>query len=389
MCASLDAYSRVTGLLVAGPGQREVLARTSSVTYSPAHVADMMTVASAAAAAAGSAGAPAGSVSPSSPVTLSVGGAAGGAGGATSPAGAAGTSAAGSHSPSSPGVISSVTAGPPPLTAAAAVALAAGFTLPSGVPAIAAAGAPPLTASDLDSAASSLAAAAADSAAAGGAAEGTFGPSGFETPDDRNVKPFRSMFTTPKEKSDNIEGRLQELSEAIHDTYEGLFVLNQPVGHKTTDTPVEYVGRIVTGTEGATADAKINAASVLLEASSSDAGVSSNTRVALDLSELPGYSLFPGQVVAVKGINPRGDKMIVQALYHGAPPPPAALPAANAAALAAVAAETDAAPLRIWAAAGPFCLQHELDFSPLQDLLLELEAASEPPDVLLLVRIRC
>jgi DNA polymerase alpha subunit B len=180
-----------------------------------------------------------------------------------------------------------------------------------------------------------------------------------------------------------LDGRLQFMEERMIEAYAGLGELKTHLG-TVSQAPVLYVGRVATATDGAAADAKLNAASVLLEAAADEAVLSGVPRVALDLSELPGYALFPGQVVAAAGVNARGDRLVVRALYHGAAPPHAALPAASARAAAAAAAARAAGPLRVWAAAGPFCLAHELKYSPLGDLFAELRAAEPPPDVLIL-----
>jgi hypothetical protein len=58
-------------------------------------------------------------------------------------------------------------------------------------------------------------------------------------------------------------------------------------------TPVVYVGRVVVDGEG-----KINHSSVLLEGNcqGDNASVVPTARVLLDLRDVPGFSLFPGQV---------------------------------------------------------------------------------------------
>ena len=147
-----------------------------------------------------------------------------------------------------------------------------------------------------------------------------------------------------------------------------------------SETPVVYVGRVCVASEAG--DGKINSSSVLLEGLMADGG----KRVALDLSELAGYSLFPGQVVAVRGVNALGYKMMVQALFHGVTPPPPMVRACNARAIAQAAAKVGGGPLRVWAATGPYCCHSDLTYQPLRDLLSEAAAAPVPPDVLILVR---
>lgn len=199
----------------------------------------------------------------------------------------------------------------------------------------------------------------------------------------------------------------------------GLGELVTPVG-TVSARPVVFVGRIVVNSE--TGDGRINRTSVLLEGSRDDAAATSSIgRVALDLSEVrlavrslhtprchpptlrdiyhhrphscmlvavqvPGFSLFPGQVVAVKGICSRPDRMVVQAIYHGVPPPPAAMHAMNARAIADAAFKKGSGPLRVWVAAGPYTTTADLAYQPLDDLLVEAAEAKPQPDVIVLVR---
>lgn len=39
-------------------------------------------------------------------------------------------------------------------------------------------------------------------------------------------------------------------------------------------------------------------------------------RVRLDLSKLQSFRVFPGQVVAVEGVNPNGDRLIAMRMIH-------------------------------------------------------------------------
>lgn len=197
------------------------------------------------------------------------------------------------------------------------------------------------------------------------------------------VKPFQYMFTTLKERADNLEGRLDEMAVAMVAAY-NLGELVAPVG-TVANHPIVCIGRIVVASE--TGEGKINRTSVLLEGSRDDATATGTFgRIALDLSEMPGFSLFPGQVVAVKGICNRSDRMVVQAIYHGLPPPPAALPVHNARALCDSAFATGSGPLRVWVACGPFCIGADLEWSPLTDLLAEAQDPdAPPPDVIILM----
>lgn len=214
----------------------------------------------------------------------------------------------------------------------------------------------------------------------------------FEVPANRNVEePFKYMFTTLEKRAAALEGRLEEVGDAII-TANSLEGLLEPVG-TVSQSPLVYVGRVCVDGEG-----KINATSVLLEGSSQDpipGGLANRNphmragRIALDLRDVPAFSLFPGQIIAVRGVNSTGEKMVVQAVYTGAPPPPAVSPAENVKAVAdACGSSPDkGGPLRIAVAAGPFTLASDWAMAPLNDLMLALAQGGRAaaPDVLVLV----
>ncbi|XP_024429897.1 DNA polymerase alpha subunit B isoform X2 [Desmodus rotundus] len=77
--------------------------------------------------------------------------------------------------------------------------------------------------------------------------------------------------------------------------------------------PITLLGRI-----GCDSNGKLNNKSVILEG---DREHSSGARIPVDLSELTEYSLFPGQVVIMEGVNTTGSKFVATKLYEGVPPP--------------------------------------------------------------------
>ena len=58
---------------------------------------------------------------------------------------------------------------------------------------------------------------------------------------------------------------------------------------------------------------KLNAKSVLLEGSRT---TSAGRQIPVELGSLSQYSLFPGQVVAMKGINSSGTKFVAKSLLE-------------------------------------------------------------------------
>ena len=100
------------------------------------------------------------------------------------------------------------------------------------------------------------------------------------------------------------------------------------------------------------------------------------------------YSLFPGQIVAVEGINSSGRTMQATRIIEGAavpPPPPSPLPS-----LATTCPGVESKqqqphqphPLSIMAVAGPFTTNDNLDYDPFIDILMTV--IKDAPDVVIL-----
>ncbi|XP_030035183.2 DNA polymerase alpha subunit B [Manduca sexta] len=80
-----------------------------------------------------------------------------------------------------------------------------------------------------------------------------------------------------------------------------------------TQTEVTVAGRIECD-----ADARLNVKSVILQGTWAE---SLCQTVPVDLDNVKQYSLFPGQVVVMKGINPRGDRFLAQEVFCDASQP--------------------------------------------------------------------
>lgn len=116
---------------------------------------------------------------------------------------------------------------------------------------------------------------------------------------------------------------------------------------------------------------RLNFASVLLEGSRE---ISSGSAVPLDLTHLSEFSLFPGQIVGVRGVNTTGNKLVVQELLPGKVLPPPDSPAIIKNATGAV---------QVVVASGPFTTTDNLLYEPLTDLLSVLK--ENPPHMLILL----
>ena len=136
------------------------------------------------------------------------------------------------------------------------------------------------------------------------------------------------------------------------------------------------VGRIVCDS-----DAKLNENSVLLESSRS---IGSGARVALNLSTCPAFSLFPGQIVMVEGVNPDGTCLHVIRVLQPANP---LFKIPKVPQIYGNYQNFPDAVMSVIVASGPFTLDSrsdlkELDYSPLDSLLSAV--CSKRPEVLIL-----
>lgn len=107
------------------------------------------------------------------------------------------------------------------------------------------------------------------------------------------VKPYKYMYQTIYKRADALNKQLEQFEDLFISTNQEKtnFIL-YPIGNAVQDE-VPLVGRIVCDSAG-----QLNAQSIILEGSSR---TSKCNRVRLDVSSLPSYSFFPGQVVCVSG----------------------------------------------------------------------------------------
>lgn len=202
---------------------------------------------------------------------------------------------------------------------------------------------------------------------------------------------FRYMYDKLGGKIDYLDARIDEIgARVLHAA--GLAEPSSFVGAR--QDALVAIGRVCCDSEG-----KMNERSVMLEGSRL---LCNGIRVPLDLSHLPGFSLFPGQIVAVAGANQTGEALTAGELYSDtyssrAPMPYARTPAETLLsyhhdggmiedASTGQALDCDfmqGAPIAIFVAAGPYTTMDNLDFEPLDALLARV--AAEQPEALVLL----
>ncbi|XP_029962856.1 DNA polymerase alpha subunit B [Salarias fasciatus] len=184
----------------------------------------------------------------------------------------------------------------------------------------------------------------------------------LEAPEDSLRSSYKYMFQRLRDVRNVLTEKIEELGENLrsHFSIEEFSPVSLPAQDSIT-----VLGQVCCDSNG-----KLNAQSVLLEAGPEQGG----QQVPVDLSELKEYSLFPGQVVVMEGMNATGRKLVASKLYEGVP-----LPFHTP----DVKIEADEEPLNILVACGPYTPSDSLTFDPLLDLIGVI--VRDRPDVCLLL----
>ncbi|KAI1914302.1 DNA-directed DNA polymerase alpha subunit pol12 [Ophidiomyces ophidiicola] len=171
---------------------------------------------------------------------------------------------------------------------------------------------------------------------------------------------YKPMAMKLSEASEVLDDRIDEFAEIYQKQYSSD---DTPFGNAASQSTktIIAVGRIVSDS----LEGKLNTASLLLEMSRrTGAGL----RVPLNVTSLPSVQFFPGQIVAVKGINASGNYF--SALEVLAPPllPPAASPPETITAINDRLNQSGTQPLSTFLASGPYTTDDNLNFEPLNAL---------------------
>jgi len=209
------------------------------------------------------------------------------------------------------------------------------------------------------------------------------------------------MFAPLEKRANVLEDRLHDMNGHICEKYgiknedeemvesmDGVVVKSEEKEGKIgTWTPVNVpkqhkvlcMGRICNEAH----EGRLNRASIRLEDTKAQ---TNGSRIALDLqginSSKQSYSLFPGQIVAVEGVNSSGRTMQASRLMDGAAPPTELMGAEELLDYHHGAKGQDGNPLSIVSMCGPFTTKDNLDYDPLLDAVVRM--MEDKPDVVIL-----
>jgi DNA polymerase alpha subunit B len=201
------------------------------------------------------------------------------------------------------------------------------------------------------------------------------------------TKPYRHMFSTIQDRAHALDDHLAALKAAIiqqhgiretcEDSIENTIAPLEAVYVPRQDK-VCCIGRICNEAH----DGKLNSTSVVLEGARNTCG---GARINVDLSHMKGgplkdYSLFPGQIVAIEGMNSTGRKLVAHRICEGAAHPHRTTSIRQ---LRRFHYDLqDGSPVKVMTVCGPYTTSENLEYEPFLDLLNNILEAS--PDVVIL-----
>ncbi|KAJ2960153.1 hypothetical protein NQZ79_g4508 [Umbelopsis isabellina] len=183
---------------------------------------------------------------------------------------------------------------------------------------------------------------------------------------------YRYMFEKISERAEILDDLIEHFADVIK-KHHSIEEFANPT--RANQSSIMAVGRICCEDSAG----KLNEQSVMLETSRY---MGMGKRVKLQLGELPAFSFFPGQIVALEGVNNSGKLLSVSKLLS-MPLPSLAVHDTDELYEYNHGEMTKGQPLDICVAAGPYTLDDDLTYQPLEDLLQTL--ASEQPDILILL----
>ena len=190
---------------------------------------------------------------------------------------------------------------------------------------------------------------------------------------------YKPMATHLSEASEVLDDRIDEFMNLVQ-IHHGLE--DSAFGNAASQSTSEIVavGRIASDM----LEGKLNSASIVLETSRR---MGAGLRVPLKLDSIQSYEVFPGKIVALRGVNASGEYFSVKEIISVPLLPPAAsLPNTLDELNARLGVDTDESgdntPLNIMVASGPYTTDDNLAFEPLQTICDK--ASSSYTDALIL-----
>ncbi|KAG0256175.1 DNA-directed DNA polymerase alpha subunit pol12 [Actinomortierella ambigua] len=185
------------------------------------------------------------------------------------------------------------------------------------------------------------------------------------------AKPYRYMFEKLPEKAEVLDDKIDNMAAAYLKKHPEVAFSNPAY---PSQSRITAIGRICSDAN----EGRLNERSIILETNRTIGG---GARVRLDLSEVPGYSFFAGQIVVLEGINANGATFAVTKVLDI---PVMTLAGAKPEELEDYQySRMGGQPMKIVVASGPFTFSDNLLFEPFEALMERVD--KERPDILILM----
>ncbi|EPY50026.1 DNA polymerase alpha B-subunit [Schizosaccharomyces cryophilus OY26] len=184
---------------------------------------------------------------------------------------------------------------------------------------------------------------------------------------------YRIMFQKLQDSSEVLDDRIDLFSAIVCDHYK---IADEDLANPSelTQEMVTVVGRVVVDSN--TVGGRLNTNSILIETSRR---LGAGARVSLKLDEVSSYSIFPGQILALKGSNPSGKTFVAKEVL---PLPPLPFSVSSKEEIENFNNKANNQPISIYVASGPWSLRDDLSFTPLKALVSYL--LENPIDLVIL-----
>ena len=185
---------------------------------------------------------------------------------------------------------------------------------------------------------------------------------------EQTVRPYKYMWDPIKSRAEAVKKRTEYLGMRLLSLNEDLLDLELGAFHLPKAEDIVCYGKICSENS----DEKLEPNGILLEGQAPE---NDNIyRIKLNMKDIKSYTMFPGQVVALKGVNPTGSEICVKHLLTDA---------SQSVAMTDDTSVYTKGPVKVTMASGPFCTHENLDYRPLQDLMDTV--LSNKTDVLVLM----
>ncbi|OQE44607.1 hypothetical protein PENCOP_c002G09013 [Penicillium coprophilum] len=171
---------------------------------------------------------------------------------------------------------------------------------------------------------------------------------------------YKPMGMKLSEASEILDDRIDEFATIFQAEFNSDDITFGSAAIQST-SEIIAVGRIASDS----LEGKLNAASLVLETSRR---TGAGRRVPLKVDSVPAVNFFPGQIVALRGINPSGEYFTVKEVLPVPLMPPAVSSAVTLDSINERLGGDGSPPLNFMVAAGPYTADDNLDFEPLQEL---------------------